>query len=151
MVNPIWNKLFLCWNLWAPIDRLIFSLLSRSSDHQMGEGLMAKFFLPWLFRHEIVGEVTEVGSEVKAFKVGEIVGVGCMVNSCQTCDSCTRHLEQYCLKKVIWTYSEKDYDGTLMQGGYSTIMVCKQEYVILILCVTLILYIEYAQIKSLKL
>jgi D-arabinose 1-dehydrogenase-like Zn-dependent alcohol dehydrogenase len=93
-----------------------------------------------LFRHEIVGEVTEVGSEVKAFKVGEIVGVGCMVNSCQTCDPCTQHLEQYCQKKVIWTYSDKDYDGTLTQGGYSTIMVCKQEYVILILCVTLILY-----------
>jgi len=86
-----------------------------------------------------VGEVTEVGSEVRAFKVGEIVGVGCMVNSCQTCDPCTRHLEQYCLKKVIWTYSDKDYDGTPTQGGYSTIMVCKQEYVILTLCVTLIL------------
>jgi D-arabinose 1-dehydrogenase-like Zn-dependent alcohol dehydrogenase len=104
-----------------------------------------------LFRHEIVGEVTEVGSEVKAFKVGETVGVGCMVNSCQTCESCTRHLEQYCQKKVIWTYSDKDYDGTLTQGGYSTIMVCKQEYVILILCVTLMLYFNKLKIKSLKL
>jgi threonine dehydrogenase-like Zn-dependent dehydrogenase len=91
-----------------------------------------------LFRHEIVGEVTEVGSEVKAFKVGEIVGVGCLVNSCQTCDPCTQHLEQYCGKKV-WTYTDKDYDGTITQGGYSTIMVCRQEYVILILLITLIL------------
>jgi cinnamyl-alcohol dehydrogenase len=91
-----------------------------------------------LFRHEIVGEVTEVGSEVKAFKVGEIVGVGCMVNSCQTCDPCTQHLEQYCQTKV-WTYNDKDYDGTITQGGYSTIMICRQEYVIVILLITLIL------------
>ncbi len=50
-----------------------------------------------------MGEVTEVGSEVKAFKVGEIVGVGCMVNSCQTCDSCTHYMEQYCIKGLVWT------------------------------------------------
>ncbi len=71
-----------------------------------------------------MGEVTEVGSEVKAFKVGEIVGVGCMVNLCQTCDSCTCHMEQYCIKGLVWTYTDKDYDGTVTQGGYSTIMVC---------------------------
>ncbi len=103
-----------------------------------------------------MGEVTEVGSEVKAFKVGEIVGVGCMVNSCQTCNSCTWHLEQYCQKKVIWTYSVEDYDGTVTQGGYSTIMVCKQEYVILILCVLWFLcnsdpLLQTIQIKSLNL
>jgi uncharacterized zinc-type alcohol dehydrogenase-like protein len=74
-----------------------------------------------------VGEVTEVGSEVKAFKVGEIVGVGCIVNSCQTCDSCTHCTEQYCIKGLVWTYADKDYDGIVTQGGYSTTMVCKQE------------------------
>jgi len=87
----------------------------------LGDGNM------FLRGHEIVGEVTEVGSEVKAFKVGEIVGVGCMVNSCQTCDSFTRHMEQYCIKGLVWTYTDKDYGGTVTQGGYSTIMVCRQE------------------------
>ncbi|KAH8955980.1 hypothetical protein BDL97_07G012800 [Sphagnum fallax] len=69
---------------------------------------------PMVPGHKIVGEVTEVGSEVKAFKVGEIVGVGCM----------------YCQKKVIWTCSVEDYDGTVTQGGYFTIMVYKQEFVL---------------------
>ncbi|KAH8943557.1 hypothetical protein BDL97_13G058200 [Sphagnum fallax] len=109
--------------------KVLFCGVCHSDLHQIHNDWGGSQY-PMVPGHEIVGEVTEVGSEVKAFKVGEIVGVGCMVNSCQTCDPCTRHLEQYCLKKVIWTYSDKDYDGTPTQGGYSTIMVCKQEFVL---------------------
>ena len=47
--------------------------------------------------HEIVGKVTAIGSEVTKFKVGDLAGVGCLVDSCQTCSSCKQDLEQYCL------------------------------------------------------
>jgi D-arabinose 1-dehydrogenase-like Zn-dependent alcohol dehydrogenase len=78
------------------------------------------------------------------------------MHSCQTCDPCTWHLEQYCKKKVIWTCSVEGYDGIVTQGRYSIIMVCKQEYVILILCVLWFLcntdpLLQYVQIKSLNL
>src|SRR5690606_22086994 len=46
--------------------------------------------------HEIIGRVVEVGNDVKGYKTGDLVGVGCLVDSCQTCDSCKDYLEQYC-------------------------------------------------------
>src|SRR5690606_11892363 len=55
--------------------------------------------------HEIVGRVTAVGSAVKAFKVGDIAGVGCMVDSCQSCPSCGEGLEQYCENGFTGTYN----------------------------------------------
>jgi len=77
-------------------------------------------------RHEIVGVVTEIGVDVECFKVGQHVGVGCMVRSCHACDSCQLGVEQYC-PKVVWTYNSIDTaDGTLTQGGYSAVMVCNQ-------------------------
>jgi D-arabinose 1-dehydrogenase-like Zn-dependent alcohol dehydrogenase len=108
--------------------KVLFCGVCHSDLHQIHNDWGGSIY-PMVPGHEIVGEVTEVGSEVKAFKVGEIVGVGCMVNSCQTCDPCTQHLEQYCQTKV-WTYNDKDYDGTITQGGYSTIMICRQEFVL---------------------
>ena len=80
------------------------------------------YFLATMYRHEIVGTVTEVGSAVKNFKVGETVGVGCLVHSCHNCDSCEKGLEQYC-DSLAWTYNDVLPDGTVTQGGYSNVMV----------------------------
>lgn len=80
-------------------------------------------------RHEIVGVVTEVGSKVQNFKVGEKVGVGCLVGSCRSCDNCTQDLENYCPKKKL-TYDDYYYDGTLTFGGYSDTMVADEHFVI---------------------
>ncbi|KAA8546661.1 hypothetical protein F0562_003108 [Nyssa sinensis] len=79
--------------------------------------------------HEFVGEVTEVGSKVQKFKVGDKVGVGCLVGSCHSCDDCARDLENYCLE-AVGTYNSTYYDGTPTHGGYSNIMVVNEHFVV---------------------
>ncbi|KAK9949340.1 hypothetical protein M0R45_004869 [Rubus argutus] len=79
--------------------------------------------------HEIVGEVTEVGSNVQKYKVGDRVGVGYMVGACRSCDSCTDHLENYCPKQIL-TSGAKYYDGTTTYGGYSDIMVADEHFIV---------------------
>nr|XP_043631971.1 8-hydroxygeraniol dehydrogenase-like [Erigeron canadensis] len=80
--------------------------------------------------HEIVGVVTEVGSEVEKFKIGDKVGVGCLVGSCKSCESCSSDLENYC-DKQIYTYGGLPYhDGTLTYGGYSDHMVADEHFVL---------------------
>ena len=73
--------------------------------------------------------MTEVGSEVKEVKVGDRVGVGCMVGSCHSCDDCTNNLENYC-QKMILTYAAKYYDGTVTYGGYSDTMVADEHFIV---------------------
>uniref|UniRef100_A0A7S0X1P8 Enoyl reductase (ER) domain-containing protein n=1 Tax=Chlamydomonas leiostraca TaxID=1034604 RepID=A0A7S0X1P8_9CHLO len=86
---------------------------------------------PMVPGHEIVGIVTEVGSEVKNFKVGDRAGVGCLVNSCQECDFCLKDKEeQYCSKGMIGTYNSVDKDGTMTYGGYSTSVVVNDKFVL---------------------
>ncbi|MFI0773413.1 NAD(P)-dependent alcohol dehydrogenase [Streptomyces sp. NPDC021212] len=80
--------------------------------------------------HEIAGIVTEVGSEVTGHAVGDRVGVGCMVNSCRTCEPCRRGEEQYCLNGNTLTYGAIDEDGTRTQGGYSTHVVVNDDFVV---------------------
>jgi uncharacterized zinc-type alcohol dehydrogenase-like protein len=80
--------------------------------------------------HEIVGTVSEVGSDVKRHQVGDRVGVGCMVNSCGECDNCRNGDEQYCVKGMVGTYAATDHDGTTTQGGYSTHVVVDADYVL---------------------
>ena len=80
--------------------------------------------------HEIVGTVTEVGAEVTNHKVGDRVGVGCMVNACRECASCLRGDEQYCLEGSVGTYAVTDRDGTTTQGGYSTAVVVDANFVL---------------------
>lgn len=82
-----------------------------------------------LHRHEIIGQVTEVGSKVTKFKVGDKVGVGCLVGSCGSCHSCSDNLENYCPKMVL-TYATPYYDGTITYGGYSNEMVASERFVI---------------------
>nr|UTS82998.1 cinnamyl alcohol dehydrogenase 3 [Phryma leptostachya] len=79
--------------------------------------------------HEIVGVVTEVGSKVEKFKVGDKVGVGCLVGSCRECDQCGNDLENYCSKQIL-TYSAAYTDGTITYGGYSDLMVADEHFVI---------------------
>jgi cinnamyl-alcohol dehydrogenase len=81
--------------------------------------------------HEIVGIVTEVGSAVNDFKVGEPAGVGCMVNSCGKCEECKSGIEQYCEAGPVWTYNSKDpADGSTTQGGYSSHVVVNKKFAV---------------------
>ncbi|PIA51951.1 hypothetical protein AQUCO_01000075v1 [Aquilegia coerulea] len=82
---------------------------------------------PMVPGHEIVGIVTEVGSNVTKFKVGDKVGVGCMVGSCHSCDSCAQDLENYC-SKIMLTYNFEYYDGTRTYGGYSNKFVVNEHF-----------------------
>ncbi|KAF8017342.1 hypothetical protein BT93_H2510 [Corymbia citriodora subsp. variegata] len=84
---------------------------------------------PMVPGHEIVGVVTEVGTKVTKFKVGDKVGVGCLVGSCQSCANCKEDLENYC-PKMILSYGSEFYDGTITYGGYSDIMVSDEHFVI---------------------
>lgn len=81
--------------------------------------------------HEIVGRVTKVGKEVKAFKVGDLAGTGCMVDSCKTCPSCREGLEQYCDNNgIVFTYNSKDpfFPGKATYGGYSNHIVVDERF-----------------------
>ena len=73
--------------------------------------------------------MTEVGSKVTIFKVGDKVGVGCMVGACLSCESCSDDLENYCSKMVL-TYNMAYHDGTKTYGGYSDIMVASERFVV---------------------
>jgi len=81
--------------------------------------------------HEIVGHVTAVGNAVKDFKPGDIVGVGCLVDSCRKCGSCEHGLEQYCENGWVGTYNGVDlHDGTPTFGGYSEKIVVSERFVL---------------------
>ena len=81
--------------------------------------------------HEIVGHVSAVGAEVKDFSIGQTVGVGCMVASCQHCHACDEGLEQYCENGFVGTYNGKTADppGHTL-GGYSQRIVVDEEFVL---------------------
>jgi len=81
--------------------------------------------------HEIVGVVSAIGSEVKRFSVGQKVGVGCMVDSCQDCNACSEGLEQYCLNGFTGTYNAPDkHLGGVTYGGYSNQIVVDDRFVL---------------------
>lgn len=86
---------------------------------------------PMVPGHEIVGRVLEVGTDVTRFKVGDRVGVGCMVDSCRHCAACGKGWEQYCENGATYTYNHKDrVDGTPTQGGYSEKVVVAEHFVL---------------------
>lgn len=81
--------------------------------------------------HEIVGKVTQVGSDVTKLKVGDFAAVGCLVDSCQTCDNCKKDLEQYCTTGWIGTYGSPDkHLGGMTLGGYSEKIVVDEHFVL---------------------
>ncbi|MFP1908097.1 NAD(P)-dependent alcohol dehydrogenase [Lonsdalea quercina] len=88
-------------------------------------------FYPLVPGHEVVGRVTEVGSEVTQFKPGDLAGIGCMVDSCRECQPCQQGLEQYCEEGNIQTYNGYDrHDHQPTYGGYSQKIVASQDFVL---------------------
>lgn len=83
--------------------------------------------------HEIVGVVTAVGSHVKKFKVGDIAGIGCLVDSCRECNNCKEGLEQYCTNGFVGTYGGMEKDGSgATHGGYSKSILAHEDFVLTI-------------------
>lgn len=81
--------------------------------------------------HEIVGRITAVGSSVTRFKVGDLAGVGCLVDSCRSCASCREGLEQYCEVGFVGTYNGPDkHTGGHTFGGYAKAVVVDQDFVL---------------------
>jgi uncharacterized zinc-type alcohol dehydrogenase-like protein len=79
--------------------------------------------------HEILGRVTGVGKGVTKFKVGDLAAVGCLVDSCRSCSSCTQGLEQFCQKVPTFTYGSPDkHTGGVTYGGYSEAIVCDEAF-----------------------
>src|SRR5450830_462263 len=80
--------------------------------------------------HEIVGRVIGVGGEVTGFKLGDLAGVGCLVDSCRVCPDCAEGLEQYC-DNEIYTYNSPDkHTGKMTFGGYSNQIVVDEHFVL---------------------
>jgi uncharacterized zinc-type alcohol dehydrogenase-like protein len=81
--------------------------------------------------HEIVGRVIKVGDQVTRFKPGDLAGVGCMVDSCQHCESCAQGLEQYCENGFVGTYNgEEMHTGGMTYGGYANNIVVNDKFVL---------------------
>jgi len=98
------------------------------SDVSMVQWQGAHF--PMVPGHEISGIVSAVGKDVKNFKPGDRVGVGCFVNSCGKCAACKAGQEQFCEKGTVVVFDSEDYDGTVTQGGYSQAIVVKDHFVL---------------------
>jgi uncharacterized zinc-type alcohol dehydrogenase-like protein len=115
----------------GPRDVLIEILycgVCHSDIHQARDEWGGSIF-PMVPGHEIVGRVARVGSQVTRFKVGELAGVGTIVDSCRVCESCREGLEQYCAKHVSWTYNGTEQDQkTPTYGGYSSHIVADERF-----------------------
>jgi uncharacterized zinc-type alcohol dehydrogenase-like protein len=116
----------------GPHDVLIdiqFCGVCHSDLHQVRDEWGGSIF-PMVPGHEIVGRITQVGDHVKNFKVGDLAGVGCMVDSCRTCPSCQEGLEQYCeTTGMVGTYNSREIgSGAPTYGGYSNQIVVDEKY-----------------------
>lgn len=100
------------------------------SDIHTVRGDWGRQHYPLTVGHEIAGVVAEVGAEVTRHRIGDRVGVGCMVNSCGTCVNCLAGDEQYCINGSVDTYGARDRDGSITQGGYSTEIVVVEDFVL---------------------
>ena len=110
---------------------ILYCGVCHSDLHQIRNDWFPGIF-PMVPGHEIVGRVVKVGAHVKKFKVGDLAGTGCLVDSCRTCDNCKEGLEQYCLNGSVQTYNGMDVygDGTPTYGGYSNTIVVKEDFVL---------------------
>ncbi len=109
--------------------RIQYCGICHSDLHQLRDEWGQAMF-PMVAGHEIVGKVTETGAEVKRFKPGDTVGVGCMVDSCRTCASCRAGLEQFCENGSTLTYNARDQQGNITYGGYSGAIVVDEAFVL---------------------
>ncbi|HEX4300456.1 MAG TPA: NAD(P)-dependent alcohol dehydrogenase, partial [Gammaproteobacteria bacterium] len=111
------------------IDILYCGICHTDIHQARNEWSRSKY--PMVPGHEIVGRVSAVGKDVKGFKTGDLVGVGCMVDSCQHCASCKEGLEQFCLEGATFTYNGIDrHDKSATQGGYSERILVSDKFVV---------------------
>lgn len=102
----------------------------HSDIHQVRDEWGGSIF-PMVPGHEIVGRVQQVGSAVTKYKAGNLVGVGCLVDSCRTCSACDEHLEQYCENGFSGTYNSTEQDKkTPTYGGYADKVVVNEDFVL---------------------
>lgn len=102
------------------------------SDIHTARGEWGPTIYPLVPGHELAGIVTQVGSDVTKFAVGDRVGVGCFVDSCGECEYCRGGQEQFCEsreKPTVWTYGARGRDGLPTAGGYSTCITVEQDYI----------------------
>jgi uncharacterized zinc-type alcohol dehydrogenase-like protein len=108
---------------------ILFCGVCHSDLHQARNEWGGSLY-PMVPGHEIIGKVTGIGSNITSFKVGQMAGVGVMVDSCRTCKNCQQKLEQYCEEGMTGTYNGMERDGkTLAQGGYSSMIVVNERWV----------------------
>ena len=101
------------------------------TDIHFAENDWGRTLYPVVPGHEIIGRVTAVGDDVSGFKVGDVVGVGCMVDSCRHCAACEDGLEQYCVEGMTGTYNGRDrHDKSVTFGGYSESVVVSERFVV---------------------
>ncbi len=98
------------------------------SDIHQARNEWGNSIFPMVPGHEIVGRVTAVGDHVKNFKVGDLAGVGCMVDSCRTCPQCAAGDEQFCENGMVGTYNGMDKNGQPTYGGYSKQIVVDESF-----------------------
>jgi uncharacterized zinc-type alcohol dehydrogenase-like protein len=107
---------------------VLFCGICHSDIHQARDEWGGAIF-PMVPGHEIVGRVASAGAQVTRFKAGDLVGVGCMVDSCRECEPCKADLEQFCQKACAWTYNGTEMDRkTPTYGGYSTRVVVDERF-----------------------
>ncbi|HEY4149823.1 MAG TPA: NAD(P)-dependent alcohol dehydrogenase [Chitinophagaceae bacterium] len=107
---------------------ILFCGVCHSDLHQIKDEWGGSIF-PMVPGHEIVGRVTKVGSHVKKFKVGDLAGTGCLVDSCRVCDNCKEGLEQLCTNGHSQTYNGLEQDKkTPTYGGYSNRIVVHEDF-----------------------
>lgn len=108
---------------------ILYCGVCHSDVHQVRDE-WAQSVYPMVPGHEIVGRVTAVGKDVKKFKVGDLAGVGCMVDACRECASCDKDLEQYCAG-TVFTYNAPDkHTGKMTYGGYSQHIIVNKHFVL---------------------
>ncbi|MGI9140005.1 MAG: NAD(P)-dependent alcohol dehydrogenase [Gemmatimonadaceae bacterium] len=117
----------------GPHDVLIdisFCGVCHSDIHQVRDEWGGSLY-PMVPGHEIVGTISRIGAQVSRWKVGDVVGVGCFVDSCRDCAACKSGEEQYCENGMTPTYNGRERDGkTPTFGGYSTRITVNEDYVV---------------------
>jgi uncharacterized zinc-type alcohol dehydrogenase-like protein len=106
---------------------ILYCGVCHSDIHQARNEWGGSIF-PMVPGHEIVGRITKIGAHVKNFKIGELAGIGCFVDSCRVCPSCLANEEQYCETGMVGTYNGLDKEGKPTYGGYSTQIVVDEKY-----------------------
>ncbi len=107
---------------------ILYCGVCHSDIHQVRDEWGGSIF-PMVPGHEIVGRVTHVGNDVTKFKVGDLAGVGCFVDSCRTCENCKSGIEQYCEEGMVGTYNGRERGTNApTYGGYSTQIVVDEQY-----------------------